>query len=118
MIIVVDDERKFDPEKFNTDWFVQCWNSDQACRLLGDIAMDGIDTIDELWLDHDLGGDDTIRPFVLMIEEMFHEGHLPPIGKIMIHTSNPAGRKWMMQGLDRILAGVVVADPNPFLIGA
>ena len=30
--------------------------------------------LDELWLDHDLGGDDTIRPVTLHLEELAFHG--------------------------------------------
>ena len=52
--------------------------------------------IDELWLDHDLGGlDDTIRPVVLYLEELCFNGTPIEIGCIYVHTANPTGAAWI-----------------------
>ena len=59
------------------------------------------DEIDELWLDHDLGGDDTIRPVVLFIDECAFGGSPLLIKCIVVHTANPAGAAWIMS--DNIL---------------
>jgi hypothetical protein len=57
--------------------------------------------IDELWLDHDLGEKEGIRPFVLQIEERAFSGDGFNVGSIVVHTSNPAGGKWILDGLSR-----------------
>jgi hypothetical protein len=56
---------------------------------------------DEVWLDHDLGGDDTIMPVVdtLVFAARFREPF--DIGTIVIHTSNPPGRKNIRLALER-----------------
>lgn len=56
---------------------------------------------DEVWLDHDLGGKDTIRPVVVMLETRAYFGYPANIGLIVICTDNPVGRKWMLQALEK-----------------
>lgn len=46
--------------------------------------------VEELSLDHDLGGDDTTRPVVLW---MCEQGVWPAI--IHVHTANVVGREWL-----------------------
>jgi hypothetical protein len=52
--------------------------------------------IDELWLDHDLGGLDTIREVVLYLEQLCFEGTPRMIGHIIVHTGNAVGGEWVM----------------------
>jgi hypothetical protein len=55
--------------------------------------------LDELWLDHDLGEDDTIWPVVEVLERAAFEGRLYDIGLIFVHSANPAGAAKMVQAL-------------------
>jgi hypothetical protein len=55
--------------------------------------------VDELWLDHDLGGDDTIWPVVELLEKAAFDGHPFDLGVITIHSANPAGATRMAQAL-------------------
>jgi len=57
--------------------------------------------IDELWLDHDLGGNDTIWPVVEVLEHAAFEGHPLDIGAVYIHSANPSGAAKMAQALRR-----------------
>ncbi|WP_229829996.1 cyclic-phosphate processing receiver domain-containing protein [Actinoplanes ianthinogenes] len=57
--------------------------------------------LDELWLDHDLGEDDTIWPVVELLERAAFEDRPFDIGIIHIHSANPAGAGKMMQALQR-----------------
>jgi hypothetical protein len=52
--------------------------------------------IDELWLDHDLGGDDDVRGLVRYLEERCYLGTPLLISRIYVHTDNPAGAKWIL----------------------
>jgi hypothetical protein len=61
----------------------------------------GTERLDELWLDHDLGGDDTIWPVIELLERAAFEGHPFDIGVVYIHSANPAGAARMVQALDR-----------------
>ncbi|MEU2723600.1 cyclic-phosphate processing receiver domain-containing protein [Streptomyces smyrnaeus] len=55
--------------------------------------------IDELWLDHDLGGDDTIMPVVALLEEAAFSGRPFHIGTIFIHSANPVGAETIVRAL-------------------
>jgi hypothetical protein len=57
--------------------------------------------IDELWLDHDLGDDDTIWPVVEVLERAAFENRPFTIGVVVIHSANPAGAAKMAQALRR-----------------
>lgn len=57
--------------------------------------------LDELWLDHDLGGDDTVWPVIALLEEAAFEGRPFAIGLIRVHSANPAGAGRMEQALRR-----------------
>lgn len=57
--------------------------------------------LDELWLDHDLGDDDTIWPVIELLERAAFEKHPFNIGVVYIHSANPAGAARMVQALDR-----------------
>ena len=90
--MIVDDEREFD--------FPSGINHTVRNSKVAIAAVMGFDHIDELWLDHDLGivdgTMDTIRPFVQFLEELIHFGKLPcEIGKVVIHTSSPVGRRYI-----------------------
>ncbi|MEU2620331.1 cyclic-phosphate processing receiver domain-containing protein [Streptomyces sp. NPDC007157] len=49
--------------------------------------------IDELWLDHDLGGDDSILPVVTLLEEAAFSGRPFRIGTVYVHSANPHWRR-------------------------
>jgi hypothetical protein len=55
--------------------------------------------LDELWLDHDLGGDDTIWPVVEILERAAFDEDPFDIGVIYVHSANPAGAAKMAQAL-------------------
>jgi hypothetical protein len=55
--------------------------------------------LDELWLDHDLGGDDTIWPVVEVLERAAFEDRRFDIGVICVHSANPAGATKITQVL-------------------
>lgn len=56
---------------------------------------------DEMWFDHDLGGDETIRPFVNEIERRVFLGADPNsiTGVCYILTDNPVGAHWLQAAL-------------------
>jgi len=51
--------------------------------------------IDDLWLDHDLVGEDTIRPVVELLVRLANEGTPQSVGQIHIHSSNVGAGHWM-----------------------
>ncbi|WP_229406596.1 cyclic-phosphate processing receiver domain-containing protein [Micromonospora sp. NBRC 110038] len=55
--------------------------------------------LDELWLDHDLGGDNTIWPVVELLERAAFEGHPLDIGVVHVHSANPVGATKIVQVL-------------------
>ncbi|GAA0291044.1 hypothetical protein GCM10010302_32000 [Streptomyces polychromogenes] len=57
--------------------------------------------IDELWLDHDLGGDDTIMPVVTLMEEAAFNGQPFQIGAVFVHSANPIGAETIVRSLAR-----------------
>jgi hypothetical protein len=94
MIVVIDDLRTL---KFNTNTVVHCRTSEQGISFLKMIARErasGIG-IDALFLDHDLGGDDTIRPVVTWLEEAIYNATYPVIAAIYAHTANPVGADYI-----------------------
>jgi hypothetical protein len=54
-----------------------------------------------LWLDHDLGEDDTIWPVVEVLERAAFEERPFDVGLIKIHSANPVGAARMAQALER-----------------
>ncbi|MFC5666522.1 cyclic-phosphate processing receiver domain-containing protein [Kitasatospora misakiensis] len=57
--------------------------------------------IDELWLDHDLGGEDTIMPVVALLEEAAFAGRPFRIGTVFVHSANPVGAQAVVRSLTR-----------------
>ena len=52
-----------------------------------------------MWLDHDLGEDDTIWPVVEVLERAAFENRPFDIGVINVHSANPAGAAKIAQVL-------------------
>ena len=95
MIVVIDDERTHP----NANLIIR--NSEEAVNFL--THWHAIhQTLDELWLDHDLGINDftgqkdTIRPVVKFLEEKVFFDDPVKIDKIVVHTANPIGRDWII----------------------
>ena len=57
--------------------------------------------LDELWLDHDLGGEDTIWPVVEVLERAAFEESPFDIGTVYVHSANPPGAAKIVQALGR-----------------
>lgn len=55
--------------------------------------------LDELWLDHDLGDEDTIWPVIEVLERAAFHGRPFDVGLINVHSANPAGAIKMAQVL-------------------
>ena len=112
IVLLVDDERDFRDGVIPPDASVHtCRTSGDAIRFLDSASIDGT-RIDQVWLDHDLGDNDTIMPLIDHIEAMYHEDRLPEIREFVIHTSNPAGRVRMIRALAHIgpVTGVMPSD--------
>ncbi|WP_431815981.1 cyclic-phosphate processing receiver domain-containing protein [Gordonia jacobaea] len=91
MRLYVDDLR--DPP--DDTWSV-ARSSAEALAILRSEAV-----VEELSLDHDLGGDDTTRPIALYLSE--HD-QWPPI--VRVHSSNPVGVEWLVGMAERYGPGV------------
>lgn len=69
--------------------------------LIARTSQAGLDLISQgewsaVWLDHDLGGADTITPIIDFLAEQSFLGKPVRIQTIYIHTSNPAGATSML----------------------
>jgi hypothetical protein len=71
--------------------------------------------LDELWLDHDLGGEDTIWPVVELLERAAFDGDPFDIGTIYVHSANPPGAAKIRQALERWGYHVRVVSGSPHL---
>jgi hypothetical protein len=93
-ILVVDDMKSFPfPETTEVVY----------ARTLADglKELDSRDYWDELWLDHDLGGWDDIRPLVRVLEERAHEGKQKDVGLVVVCSLNGPGARWIIDTLQR-----------------
>ncbi len=92
-ILFVDDLRDFPLPDLNAD-IVR--SSEAALEQLKSGKA-----YDEIWLDHDLGGDDTSMPIVYWLAERAFNGNPYPVEKVVVHTANPVGRKNIVSSLTR-----------------
>jgi hypothetical protein len=67
----------------------------EVIRGLGDTF------VHELWLDHDLGGDDTIRPVSAHLEEIAYFGKPMQVGVVYVHSANAGAAEAVLKGLIR-----------------
>jgi hypothetical protein len=92
--ILVDDLRSF---RDGRD-VVVVRTSAAALALIRDL---GDTFVHELWLDHDLGGDDTIRPVSAHLEEIAYFGKPMQVGVIYVHSANAGAAETVLRGLIR-----------------
>ena len=81
LTVLVDDVRGFKDERPA----LIARSSQEALALLDEL---GRMRIDHLWLDHDLVGDDTIRPVVDWMVQLANTGSPLNVGQIHVHSSN------------------------------
>jgi hypothetical protein len=93
LTVLVDDVRVFRDERPA----LVARSSQEALRLLDEL---GGKRIDDLWLDHDLVGDDTIRPVVDWTVQRANAGSPLNVGQIHIHSSNVGAGHWMRLELE------------------
>lgn len=106
-VVVIDDLRTFDA--FDA---VYARSSAAGLAVLAAAHAEGR-RVDELWLDHDLGVDaagrvDDIGPVVDWLCERCVWDDRPDIGRIVVHTSNPAGARMLLVTLGRLYPTVRV----------
>ena len=87
LTVLIDDARAFRDHRPA----LLARSSQAALRLLGEL---GSTRIDDLWLDHDLGGDDTIRPVVELMVQRATTGSPLNVGQIHVHSANVGGGHW------------------------
>lgn len=88
LILVIDDNRTF---PFGT---VHARTSAEGLA-----ALAGSNVFDEIWLDHDLGGSDTIWPVVDELIMRARDGRAYPASRVVVHSANPVGAARMMTAL-------------------
>lgn len=108
-VVVIDDVRNFsfDATVLRTQT--------QALEYLKE-ALHAQQYIDELWLDHDLGGNDTIRPVVDELEHWWYRGTPLKIGVIVIHSANPVGRRYIEMAINKLGADIVCVNASDYVI--
>ncbi len=106
MILVIDDEKIFPFKEAGKD-AVYARTIEEGRRLLGDAAE-----LEELWLDHDLGGEDTIRPLVLELAARAFHGDPKPIGRVVVCSLNRPGADWIVSTLERYYPVLRCTDPD------
>lgn len=105
-ILIIDDLRNPLDWMCSNNSIIIARTSNEAMKILSQGAV-----FDQIYFDHDLGGDDTSRPIVLYLEEVAYFGNPYPVGEIIVHTSNSTGGDWIMRGLEpyynirRVFAG-------------
>lgn len=97
MKLWVDDERPIRKDWEAEDRYLLAGTSDTALAFLEEFG----DQIDEISLDHDLGGADTTRPVMHWLCRRVTEGK--PVPTVHVHTANPVGREWLEGMRDRYL---------------
>lgn len=85
-ILVVDDMRIF-PDKVRDNIVFHALSSEAAIKFL----EENFNLTSEIWLDHDLGGDDTVVPVINWLEEKAIQGKADHLCCIRVLTSNPVG---------------------------
>lgn len=114
MIFVIDDERTFACTPYEGD-FKYARTSKEGlvilCNHWSDYVLHYAPPIFELWLDHDLGENDTIRPVVdfLYIAGRMDGGLTPSlkdiIHNIYVHSQNPT-TDWIVDFLSPLYSNV------------
>lgn len=107
MIVVIDDLRSFTDGRDA----LYARSSQEALVLLDELAATE-SVVDELWLGHDLGGFDTIRPVVLWLAERAATSTALPITAIYVHTANPSNADSMVRQLSLYYEKVSRIDAN------
>lgn len=98
MRMVIDDERRFREPALERR--VEHFTTSGAGFRRIMRAIEQGEVIEELWLDHDLGGDDTTRDIVtMMVEDAVIFDRPWPIDHVFVHSSNSVGADWIEETL-------------------
>lgn len=117
MIVLIDDLRSFKEEYAIADHVV-IRTAREAEEWLSTLTSS--DTIDQLWLDHDLGEVDgvatDIMNFVNTLEQRIILNDNPPyVKEVIIHTSNASGRSRIANALSGRVGRVLIVDAGSYL---
>jgi len=103
--LVFDDLREFDPP---IDGVTYCRNTQEA----QDALMNGYNHICNLWLDFDLGMDDTTLSIVNDLASMsIHDAGKCTVDNVFIVTANPVGRDRIFGLCEMFADSVKVVNP-------
>ncbi len=91
MNILVDDERTITIGKPQVTVRSSRDAIDTLTRIWINQWIAGADPIRELWLDHDLGNDDDIKPVINMLHLWASSMKPLLVGQIRVHSMNPVG---------------------------
>jgi hypothetical protein len=111
----VDDVRTFDPTRLDIgqgDLLVHARTSAEGLRRLRQQSWD------ELWLDHDLDGRDTVMPIVAFLRQAVDNGAAIPLTRVVVHTANPSGARAIRITLNPYYRVERLSDLRPFLVPA
>jgi ActR/RegA family two-component response regulator len=114
-VLVVDDERTFDPARLGIGrggLLVHARTSAEALRRLRQRSWE------ELWLDHDLDGRDTVIPVVAFLRQAVDDGAAMPLARVVVHTANPSGARAIRIALNPYYRVERLSDVRPFLVSA
>lgn len=100
-ILVIDDMREF---------FFDCVYARNFAEAIAQLAFKDWELV--LW-DHDLGGDNTIRPVVRFLAN--NEKLRRDIRRSFVITDNPAGAEWLMAELGKMYGAVIRVDSSPWI---
>jgi len=109
LILVIDDDRIYQ-NSYDGKLVIHAKSSEAAI----DFIEKQWPNISELWLDHDLGGDDTIRPVLNFIDEkLFHNEFTPDNHIIRCQSSNPEGKRLVREWAKHKNFHMVSNTPTP-----
>jgi hypothetical protein len=97
LTVLVDDDRCFVAPR-NEGEHVVARTSIAGLALLQSYREAGR-VIEELWLDHDLGGEDTSMVIVDMLAEAAFNDDPYPVRRIYVHSMNRSGAEAMVRSL-------------------
>jgi len=94
LTVLIDDDRDFIVSRPR----IALRSSAEALDGLRRIRDEG-QVIDELWLDHDLGGDDRVMPVIDWLAELAFNDDPYPVRRVYVHSMNREGADTMMRSL-------------------
>lgn len=97
----LDDER-FPPDD-GTQWVI-VRSSEQAIAVVQEFGLPNF-----ISFDHDLGGNDTSRKFIIWLLDYMLDNNLSFVGRdfdFYVHSQNPIGAQWIRGTMTGMIAGI------------